>query len=310
MNLSELCSFRVLKPACGLLCLAALLAPLSRVSCGEKPAAGVKTLRVLFVGNSLTAVNDLPAAIAELAKSRGSALEYVTRAPNGYSLADHFAGKRLGEKLARGNWEFVVLQEQSRSPAYPRAETEVFPYVRKLSAAVRKTNPGAKIAFYMTMARKNGETQRLKDFPALGTYGGLQQKLNEAYVRMASENNGVLVPVGPAWELVRARAPSIELYSDQIHPSKAGTYLAACVFYAVLFGDTPVGLPHPPELSAEHALILQKAAADAAGTGTQNALGQHRGLAHPPPSPLTQGSVVGRFCYPGPRAGTAVCGQS
>ena len=38
--------------------------------------------------------------------------------------------------------------------------------------------------------------------------------------------------------------PEPELYfSDGSHPSPAGSYLAACTFYATLFHASPVGLP-------------------------------------------------------------------
>ena len=41
---------------------------------------------------------------------------------------------------------------------------------------------------------------------------------------------------GMAWKHTRDQQPSINLYSsDGSHPSVAGTYLAACTFYATLF---------------------------------------------------------------------------
>ena len=51
---------------------------------------GDEPLRVLFVGNSLTHTNDLPAVVATLARSRGTEIEYETIAPGGFSLEDHW----------------------------------------------------------------------------------------------------------------------------------------------------------------------------------------------------------------------------
>ena len=45
---------------------------------------------------------------------------------------------------------------------------------------------------------------------------------------------------------MRARElrPDLNLYDpDQSHPSPTGTYLSACVFFGVLTGKSPVGLP-------------------------------------------------------------------
>jgi len=258
--------YKILKR--GLAGLAALLVAFSLASCKKAPAApqripAVPKLRVLFVGNSLTFVNDLPALTAGLAKARNSKMEYEMYAPGGYTLAQHSADAALLGKINEGNWNYVVLQEQSQIPAFPWAETQVFPFARKLSQTIRDANPGVKVAFYMTMARKNGDAQNGKYFPEVGTYAGMQKKLNEAYTRMALENQGVLVPVGEVWEKVREQDPALDLYGDEVHPNQAGTYLAACVFYAVLFADSPVGLPHPPQIGDYAAETIQKLAYEA-----------------------------------------------
>ncbi len=80
---------------------------------------------------------------------------------------------------------------------------------------------------------------------------------------MAAENQGLLIPVGEVWRKVRAQRPALELYLDEVHPNPAGTYLAACVFYAVIFNDDPVGLPYPPEIDANIAFSIQTIANEA-----------------------------------------------
>ena len=47
---------------------------------------------------------------------------------------------------------------------------------------------------------------------------------------------------------------------DNSHPNLNGSYLAACVFYAVMFGKSPEGLPYTAGLAGDSALILQQAA--------------------------------------------------
>ena len=59
----------------------------------------------------------------------------------------------------------------------------------------------------------------------------------------------MLAHVGEAWAAYRATehvtspAHSALFIADGSHPSPAGTYVAASVFYATLYGKSPVGLP-------------------------------------------------------------------
>jgi hypothetical protein len=71
----------------------------------------VGTLRVLFVGNSLTEANDLPARVATLAAASGRKLEYRTIAFGGYSLEDHWAQGDARAALATRSWDIVVMQQ-------------------------------------------------------------------------------------------------------------------------------------------------------------------------------------------------------
>ena len=221
-----------------------------------------RTLRVLFVGNSLTYQNDLPRMFAGLAKSRGHDVQVDVFSPGGYRLAQHAVDQRLLEKIDRGGWDVVVLQEQSQMPAVPRErlDREVYPFARALSQRIQAASPRARIAFYQTMARRNGDAQTFPDLPEAHTYQGMQRRINASYAEMAKANHGLLVPVGEVWEKARTQNPTLSLYADDVHPSFLGTYLVACVFYAALFGESPIGAAHPPGIDDASAAFLQKLA--------------------------------------------------
>ena len=52
-----------------------------------------------------------------------------------------------------------------------------------------------------------------------------------------------IIPVGRAFDMFSLQYPTIDLLSDdQKHPSNNGTYLAACVVYAVLSGRSAKGV--------------------------------------------------------------------
>jgi hypothetical protein len=163
-------------------------------------------------------------------------------------------------------WDIVVLQEQSQRPAFgdDQVEKETIQPALALDARIKAARPAARVVFYATWGRKNGDAANCKEIPEICTYDGQQARLDAAYGEMARRAQDALVPVGKAWRAVRAAHPELELYDkDGIHPSSRGTYLAACAFYAVIYKKSPVGADKLG-LGAD-AEILQKAAAEAAG---------------------------------------------
>src|SRR5688572_18018901 len=79
-----------------------------------EPAAfvpGQNTINILFVGNSLTYSNDLPALVAELAVMDQKKVTYKVIAPGGYSLEDHWNMGEVRKEIAKGVYDIVVGQQ-------------------------------------------------------------------------------------------------------------------------------------------------------------------------------------------------------
>ena len=222
-------------------------------------------IRVLFIGNSLTFVNDLPHMVADLARSRHVDMECDMYAPGGHTFFEHAADPLLRAKIDQGTWDFVVLQEQSQIPALDQTYVQqyIYPYAQKLSESVRKANPQARVVFYMTMAKKNGDRQTISGRSEVLTYDAMQRRINASYTVMAQHNSALLAPVGVAWANVRARNKSLELYADEKHPNLLGTYLAACVITDVILKDNPGELSNPPQIDRGTAIYLQRMAGEA-----------------------------------------------
>jgi hypothetical protein len=219
----------------------AALAVTVLVSVTPAPAA---QLRILFVGNSYTSVNDLPRTLGAIARSLGDLAETAMVAPGGYTLQQHSQDANTLAKIKAGPWDFVVLQEQSQMPELARDQVEdlILPWVLKLHQAVEIANPAARTVLFETWGKRDGDRQFCQVRPEVCTYRGMQDRIIATYRFLAERTAGVLAPVGEAWSEVRHTHPEIELYSnDGSHPSPQGTYLAACVFYAVLLGKTPAG---------------------------------------------------------------------
>jgi hypothetical protein len=206
----------------------------------ERPA------RILFIGNSFTYVNDVPGIVAGFARAAGLR-QPICRSvvAGGFSLEDHWDKGAAQKVLEEEKWDFVVLQQGPS--ASPEGRGLLIRYARRFAPLIGKA--GAKPALYMVWP----STARLRDFG----------DVSDSYRLAAQDIGGVLLPAGDAWRIAEKKAPGLKLYSaDGLHPTPAGSYLAAAVIYARLFDKSPAGLPS--RLTLPSGAILELPASDAA----------------------------------------------
>lgn len=214
-------------------------------------------LRVLFIGNSLTYNNDLPAIVAALAEaSKQKRFVHKTIAFPNFSLEDHWQQGDAVKAIAKGKWDVVVLQQGPSG--LPESRAMLLDYTRRFAEKIRAG--GARPALYQVWP----SATRFNDFP----------RVLESYKLAAEAVDGLLLPVGTAWQAAWKREAKLALYAeDQFHPSVLGSYLAALVMYEKFFGKPSAGLPSTLqsrsrtlakiELPIERAQLLQLAAAEA-----------------------------------------------
>lgn len=201
-----------------------------------------QTKRVLYLGNSYTYANNMPQIVADIASSMNDTLLFDSNTPGGYTLQGHSTNAVSLEKISKGTWDFVVLQEQSQRPALSlnQVVANVFPYAKTLDSFIHEYNLCCETMFFMTWGRKNGDSYYCPEWPPVCTYEGMDSLLRLRYMMMADSNNAVVSPVGAVWRHIRECYPEIELYtSDESHPSPAGSYAAACCFYTAIFQEDP-----------------------------------------------------------------------
>jgi hypothetical protein len=239
------------------------------VSCGQTPTPETQTstpqvvtftgpaLHLLFIGNSYTAVNNLPGLFSQLAASGHHEVLTDMITPGGFSLAQHAANQTTMDKISGQKWDFVILQDQSYLPALEEQRTkELNPAVRYLDYYIRKA--GSQSLLYLTWGRQKGlPEQGFNDFDSM------QTQLTKGYLDIAQELKIPVAPVGEAFKIALGRDSSADLWGpDGSHPSVEGTYLAACVFYAVLFKTSPEGLDFTAGLSKDLAQTMQEVAVE------------------------------------------------
>ena len=185
------------------------------------------TRRILFVGNSYTGRSQLPSLIAGLAGAGDPPrkLQVAAILAGGASLKRHWNAGKVQQALRAGRWDDVVLQEQSTLPV--KNAQRYHDNVRLFVPLIREH--GARLVLYLTWARRETPEK--------------QRDITGAVQTIAAEAGALVVPVGPAWETSRRELPEIALYEDDgSHPTAAGSFLAACVFHARLYGERPNGL--------------------------------------------------------------------
>jgi hypothetical protein len=236
-----------------------------------RPQEEGRSTRVLFLGNSYTGTNDLPSVFQALAASGGRTVVEDRNTPGGKTLGSelfdvpHMSDRDSLGKIAAGGWNFVVLQDHSIMGMVDHtANTFMQPAVLSLDGAIDASNPGAITLLYQTWARRDPGSYCFGQWcsPTFADFHAGQDMISHSYAQAATPIGATVVPVGEAWRLFRTENPTQELFaSDGTHPNMSGTYLAACTFYAAIFGASPVGLSYIAELEPAKAALLQDIAA-------------------------------------------------
>lgn len=218
---------------------------------------------VLFLGNSYTGSNNLSQIVEQFSQAGGQSIVTQANAPGGFTLQGHTTNTQTLNLLQQGNWDYVVLQEQSQLPSFPisQVQTQCFPYAAELDSLIHAYNSCANTMFFMTWGRENGDASNCATWPPVCTYQGMDSLLYERYMQMGADNQAMVSPVGAVWNYIRTNNPTLNLYSaDGSHPSALGSYAAACTFYSVIFQADPSLVNWDYSLTAADASIIRDAA--------------------------------------------------
>ena len=198
---------------------------------GAADAGPKPTYRVLFVGNSYSAGNGLPTVLRALSMEEQSPAIFAVdkRTPGGATWYSHDVNQELTEHFRRG-WHYVVLQDQS---GQPWGSVGTKDELRSLDAKIK--DAGGQTIMFMTWARAPTTVSSASFFK-------MNLAVNNYYERHAAAIDATVAPIGRAWERAY-REPGVSLHiADGSHANERGTYLAACVLYIALTGESPVGL--------------------------------------------------------------------
>ncbi len=236
----------------------------------EPPPPG--SIAVLFIGNSYTSANNLPAMIAGMAASVSIPIAHYQSTPGGARFADHKDNATTIAKIQFCAWDYVVLQNQSQVPGWRPADVtaQSLPNAQALVDLILANNPSTEVIYFQTWGRENGDTQNAAYYPLVATFDGHTQALREGYAIYAAGTGGSIAAVGDVWQDVvnDAAIPFAagNLWSgDGSHPSLAGSYVAGLTILSTITGLSPEGVTTDSGLSAADALYIRQRAAQFLG---------------------------------------------
>ncbi|MEG4191110.1 SGNH/GDSL hydrolase family protein [Microcoleus sp. Pol17_C1] len=180
---------------------------------------------VLFVGNSLTYVGNVPAIFSALRDESGKSggADMIVRA--GATLSERVADGSVREALAKGQYAILVLQERGGDLTCsfgPESCVQSRESIKQLAALGREK--GARVVL-------------------LGTYQPnpvASRRIVEAESHAAAEAGIGYVEVSETFQTLRDAHPGLDWFApDDVHPGPDLALLNALLIYQEVFGSTP-----------------------------------------------------------------------
>lgn len=195
-------------------------------------------MKILFVGNSYTFYNDMPAMFEKLANANGHDVSVFSVTKGGRKLIAYKDNEdpvtqKLDDLLKGHHFDVCFIQEQSVLPAMNAGL-----FLEGVDVVVSKVADRAdKLVMYATWGRKEGSK-------TLAEHGFTRERMTEllsaSYQVAAERYHAFLSPVGRNFLDVNQKDPDINLHNEDLsHPSYLGSCLAALTHFYTLYGEFP-----------------------------------------------------------------------
>jgi len=228
------------------------------------PISSFAQHQVLFIGNSFTIGSGgggVPGIFDRLAQAGGHLNpNTVMAAVGGQDFQYHTQAPATQNAITSQPWTHVILQNYSTEPTHLASGSvaDHYTYGTLLHQQILQNNPQTQVILFETWSRAEAHSliTGVSSPTSFASTAEFQNELRTNYRGLADSLNAthptnppVLVgPVGTAWENAGGLRDSsdplfVPLFgSDDYHGNNNGYYLAACVFYSVIYGVSPHGL--------------------------------------------------------------------
>ncbi len=185
--------------------------------------------QVLMIGNSFTFYWNLPQVLEEMFSYKKLNIKVDQKTIGGSKLKDHWILNE-NDKYNIEKYDFVILNEYS---TYALENLDTCAKYIKLFVDLAKSNKVKPFIYgtweypYLKNISKDKSTNTMFKLDSLAKIYG-----------------ATYVPVGNCFKAIEKLEDSFDLYMyDKKHPSPNASYLIACVFYSMITGESPMGLP-------------------------------------------------------------------
>ena len=142
------------------------------------------------------------------------------------------------------SYDIAIMQDCSQCPIHPELSSDFHKYVKKHAQTLRNQN--IEPVLMMTWAYKSQPY--------------MIETISQEYTVAGNKNKLLIIPAGLAFSRSIQSHPEIDLYADDKHPSREGTYLAAATIYASIFQTSPIGNTYEFGIEPEVRKKLQRIA--------------------------------------------------
>jgi hypothetical protein len=212
----------------------------------------IEPTRILFVGNSLTYVGNLPAVFSELALANGHLVSSDMIVKGGATLNERVADGSVEHALNAHKYTALILQERGGDLMCSFGPASCSQSRQAIKALAN-------------LGREKGLTVAL-----MGTYQGLpsaSQQLVQEESPAANDADIPYIEVSEKLQHLRSTAPELAwFYKDGMHPGKDLVLLDAILIYKQMYGSYPDANPfvvHAPIYTNSSGLTEALRASDA-----------------------------------------------
>lgn len=210
-------------------------------------------MKILTIGNSFS--EDATRYLSQIARADGVELEVINVCIGGCSLEMHYRnmlenkkeymlqvnGENSGffvtleEALLSREWDVVTLQQVSHLSF---AKDSYYPYIKELTAYIRKCQPKAKLLLHETWAYEDN-SWRLNTLAGYDTHKAMLADIKEAYSSVAeAERYDGIIPSGELFDAMLDNGVE-KVHRDTFHASWGlGRYALGLLWFRMLTGKS------------------------------------------------------------------------
>ena len=227
----------------------------------EREFSRNEPVKILFIGNSATYFNDMPAAIfAPMCEAAGYDVAVTAITKSGYRLSGHIdrndeVGKLVHAALSENKYDYVIMQDY----VHITVPADYYTNVRILTAMVREN--GAIPILYSVVPPLETETTYKIDYGYGLNAKSFAYKSDSASGAIATELGIGVAHAGLAVYDLMENHPELNLHhSDKRHPGVLASFVIAGTIFAAVFNHDPTKVDFVGSLDTETAAILKEAA--------------------------------------------------